>query len=227
MNASNYLQSKSPCYSFPPDYWMFSYCGLLGYDTLKIVEICSSSWQTLYHTVWHDNPKHHRLSSSCTSPIINGFSDHDAQFLTVNNISTKSKFNALETENQLARMLRKREKPFAPDRNQTTVVQTTAYLLYQLSCGLWLQHMYVYCTHTHIVDSYLEIHFQTVTTFTSIPGDPLQTVSRREYPSCKGAEVISSNDFETWEWSWISCSEDADSFVVVNWTSSWSSFVSA
>jgi hypothetical protein len=30
-----------------------------------------------------------RSSSSCTSPTINGISDHDAQFLTVNNITTK------------------------------------------------------------------------------------------------------------------------------------------
>jgi hypothetical protein len=27
-----------------------------------------------------------RLSSSCTSPLVNGLSDHDAQFLTENNI---------------------------------------------------------------------------------------------------------------------------------------------
>jgi hypothetical protein len=30
-----------------------------------------------------------RLSSSCTSPIVNSPSDPDAQFLTVNNITTK------------------------------------------------------------------------------------------------------------------------------------------
>jgi hypothetical protein len=33
-----------------------------------------------------------RLSPSCTSPTVTGISDHDAQFLTVNNI--------VETENQ-------------------------------------------------------------------------------------------------------------------------------
>jgi exonuclease III len=41
-----------------------------------------------------------RLSSSCTSPIVNGLSDHDAQFLTINNITIKSEFNTSETENK-------------------------------------------------------------------------------------------------------------------------------
>jgi hypothetical protein len=40
------------------------------------------------------------LSSSCTSPIVKALSDHDAQLLTENNITTKSKFNALDTENE-------------------------------------------------------------------------------------------------------------------------------
>jgi hypothetical protein len=31
-----------------------------------------------------------RLNSSCTSPTVNGLSDHEAQLLTVNNINTKN-----------------------------------------------------------------------------------------------------------------------------------------
>jgi hypothetical protein len=38
-----------------------------------------------------------RSNSPCTSPIVNGFSDHDSQFLTVHNITAK---NTLETQNQ-------------------------------------------------------------------------------------------------------------------------------
>jgi hypothetical protein len=37
-----------------------------------------------------------RLSSSCTSPIVNGLSDHDAQFLTLSNIATEANLTPLK-----------------------------------------------------------------------------------------------------------------------------------
>jgi hypothetical protein len=37
-----------------------------------------------------------RLSSSCTSSTVNGISDCDAQFLTINNLTTKVKFTPLK-----------------------------------------------------------------------------------------------------------------------------------
>jgi hypothetical protein len=37
-----------------------------------------------------------RLSSSCTSPIVNGLSDHDAKFLTISNIATEVNLTPLK-----------------------------------------------------------------------------------------------------------------------------------
>jgi hypothetical protein len=41
-----------------------------------------------------------RFSSSSTSPIINGVSDHDSQYLMINNIAAASNFNTFEVENK-------------------------------------------------------------------------------------------------------------------------------
>jgi hypothetical protein len=45
-----------------------------------------NTWCTVIDNIFIDSA---RLSSSCTSPIVNGLSDHNAQLLTVNNITTK------------------------------------------------------------------------------------------------------------------------------------------
>jgi hypothetical protein len=41
-----------------------------------------------------------RFSSSSTSPIINGLSDHDAQYLMINNIATACNLITFEVENK-------------------------------------------------------------------------------------------------------------------------------
>jgi hypothetical protein len=45
-----------------------------------------NSWSTAIDNTFIDNA---RLSSSCTSPVVNGLSEHDAQLLTISNITTK------------------------------------------------------------------------------------------------------------------------------------------
>jgi hypothetical protein len=40
-----------------------------------------------------------KLSSSCTSPIVNSLSDHDAQFLIVNNIISEVNSTPLKQSN--------------------------------------------------------------------------------------------------------------------------------
>jgi hypothetical protein len=39
-----------------------------------------------------------RFSSTSTSPIINGLSDHDAQYLMINNVAATTSFNTFETK---------------------------------------------------------------------------------------------------------------------------------
>jgi hypothetical protein len=45
-----------------------------------------NSFSTPVDNIFIDNT---RLRSSCMSPVVNGLSDNNAQFLTVNNITTK------------------------------------------------------------------------------------------------------------------------------------------
>jgi hypothetical protein len=41
-----------------------------------------------------------RFNSSSTSPIINGLSDHDAQYLMFNNIAAANELSTFEAENK-------------------------------------------------------------------------------------------------------------------------------
>jgi hypothetical protein len=52
---------------------------------VNFATIIQNSSSTAIDNIFIDSA---RLSYSCTSPIVNGFSDHNAQFLTVNNIAT-------------------------------------------------------------------------------------------------------------------------------------------